>query len=223
MTIIRHIALSITLLTTLPALSMEKCNFDYLSSEPFKQRLEKAAEWVNDCPLIIEIGGGHNSIDKYIKHREVIVIDPELKNRNYGLVTHIGQRFQWWKEDPITQNKAFAVIIMGLQLEGMNGGDWQKLFNLIDRSQKTVIEYSAAFPVAKNQFKNISAAINKTITKEKEFDFSSDFTAQSNVPIYRKMVLFENAEKQALAEAKNAPSTSLEISESNDDYKKSAN
>ena len=183
--------ITITSIITSPALSMEKQHFDYLSSEPFKIRLKKAAEWINDCPLIIEIGGGHNSIDKYITDREIIVIDPEIKNRQEGLVTHIKRKFQWWKEDTVTQNKSFAVIIMGLQLEGMQGGDWQKLFSLIDRSKKTVIEYSATFPIAKNQCKNIELNINKQITQEIEFDLSSEFSEKSEVYPYRKMVLFE--------------------------------
>jgi hypothetical protein len=231
MVLINHFLLLTALLITLPIISMQKhnkndYNQDYLNSKPFKQRLETAAKWINEdknIELIIDIGGGHNSIANYVTGLNIIVVDPTLnKSREIGSVEYVKREYQFWKkdQDAITRNKNFAVVIMGLQLDRMQGNDWQDLFKLINDSQKTIVEYSTSFSTAKSQFTMIAAGINKKITNREVFDFSSDFIGQPNVPVYRKMVLFENKiEKEPAApEKQDIPSTSLEINESNDSY-----
>jgi hypothetical protein len=229
MTIARQILFSFTIFTTIPMLCMQNYDQNYLNSKPFKQRLEKAAEWINEdknIELIIDIGGGHNSIANYVTGPKIIVVDPTLnKSREIGSIEYVKKEYQFWKKDQnkAIQNKNFAVIIMGLQLDHMQGNDWQDIFKLINSSQKTIVEYSTTFSIAKKQFAMIAAGINKKITKSEEFDFYNDFIGQPNVPVCRKMVLFENQiEKEpATPEKKDVPSTSLEIDESDDDYEES--
>lgn len=221
MALFNHVLLLTIFLTTVPAISMQKYDQNYLNSKPFKQRLEIAAKWIGeDCDLVIDLGGGHNSIAHYIAGPEVIVIDPVLnKSRQEGSVTYIKREYQFWRkdQDAAISNKKFALVIMGLQLEHMQGNDWQSLFKLGDRSQKIIVEYSVNFPDAKKQFENIRAGVNKKITKETEFDFSNDFSEKSHVPVYRRMVLFENVEDGPSSSEKNNTSDELnELGNSSD-------
>ena len=93
------------------------------------------------------------------------------------------------------KKQQYAVVILGLALDNMPTHGWNQLYDLIDGSEKTVIEYSATYRPAKKQFKNIIASITKEKIAEKEFDFSQadEFKAEkynNNINAYlRKMYL----------------------------------
>lgn len=163
----------------------------YLTSQPFKARLELAASWMDDCPIIVEIGGGSNPINKYVTGKRVIVIDPEIKRHDEGSVSHIRKNFENWDDAGELNGKKYAVLLMGLELKMQDGG-WHKLFGLIDGSHKAVIEYSVTYKLAKQQVKDIKKNSPKQIIKECDFDFSEkDFSKYKEVFPYRKMICLQ--------------------------------
>ncbi len=148
-------------------------SYKYLQSEPFKERSRLAAQWVKDIDTVVEIGGGQNPISKYTSaDQKIIVIDPEIKRKEEHNITHIGKLFENWDGAGEINGKKYAVIILGLELKMQQDG-WNKLFDLINNSQKTVIEYSVTFKTAKNQVKDILNNTDKKITETKDFDLSN--------------------------------------------------
>lgn len=176
--------------------------YNYLTTAPFQQRLQDAAALVADCHTIIEIGGGLNPISKYATNPQVIVIDPEVKpyvkkKNSTQNILHSAKYFQDWHEEYLLNNGTYAVVIMGLGLGKMPNNGWQKLYALMAKSKKVVIEISTDYRPAKRQLKNIIHNIkDKVITQTKEYNFSGPeykhyFKNCSHVNPFRKMVLFE--------------------------------
>lgn len=175
----------ITLLTSSYCLAMENVDLStkknqkkytqkkawtYLASAPFKERLQKAADFVSDCDTIIEIGGGDSSIDRVMNQsdKKIIVVDPVCKRMESGHVTHIRSTFQRWKADIASRN--YAVVLLGLKLEKMDIQDWNKLYTLIDGAKKLVLEYSAENEIGRSQAKIIAKNINKQCVEQETFD-----------------------------------------------------
>src|SRR5438445_13513378 len=76
----------------------EKKQFAYLGSKTFQKRHQLAAEWTQDCPLIIEIGGGRNSMSTHlINEQKIIVIDPTIRNKNEDSIVHTAKKFEDWQ------------------------------------------------------------------------------------------------------------------------------
>ena len=176
----------------------EKQQFAYLGSKIFQERHKLAAEWIGDCTTIIEIGGGQNSMSAHLPNaQKIIVIDPTIKNADNGRILHVAKKFEDWEVDQSLKKEPYAVIILGLALTNMPMHGWHKLYDLIDDSEKTVIEYSATFKPGKKQSKDILASVAKEKTAEKEFDFSQadEFKTEkhkNNINAYvRKMYLLE--------------------------------
>lgn len=165
--------------------------FDYLRSKAFSSRFSIAAQWVKDCDIIIEIGGGNNSIDQVIRDKTVIVIDPAIKRKEEKNLIYFPKNFEYWNNYELFDNKKYAVVILGMDLKLSEIG-WKKLFDLINKSEKTVIEYSTTFKDAKKQKKHILNNTNKSITQEKELDFSGSFNKEQYANPYRKIICLEN-------------------------------
>lgn len=167
---------------------------DYLSSPAFKQRLVEAAKWVADVPTIIEVGGGKNPLDAYVQQSKLVVIDPEIKRKEDDeRIIHVGKGFeQAWEKEIAFDDQRFAVVIMGLELKMPDHG-WNKLYDYIERSEKTVIEWSVQYSLAKTLLKTILKNTTKQITQEKEFDFSQENWADlpEAYPL-RKMICLES-------------------------------
>ena len=179
----------------LKAMEHKKKKHTYLQSKPFKERLEMAATWVTGCDCVIEIGGARNPISNYIKGIPITVIDPEIRTSERGLVTHIAKRFEHWQEPESIKTQKYAVVIMGLELYMQDNG-WQKLYDLINRSDRTIIEYSVQYKVAKRQVKAIVKSVDKEVTNHHEWDLSAhDFSKFAVVHPLRRMICLETAPK----------------------------
>lgn len=183
-----------------------KKEMSYLNTKVFSERLLDTAKFIEHYPLIIEIGGGSNTIDKYIdtKKSNVIVIDPVIKNYETSEVQHIRKKFQEW-DDTTIKNCKFAVVILGLDLV-FDDNAWKKLYTLIDQSTETVIEFSSTYRTARDQFKTIKKNINKEIKEKKFYDFSESFPSikkkrktqknEFNVPTLRELYLLGAKDNQ---------------------------
>lgn len=164
----------------------------YLASQPFKQRQKIALEWSADCDTIIEIGGAGTPIDNFVANKNIIVVDPAIAHRENDNVLHVRAKFEdWYKKDLISSNN-YAVLILGLALDKMKENGWSKLYELIDNSSKTIIEYSTTYKSAKKQIKSIKKNINKSCVEEHELDLSNyDFSKYKKVNPHRKICLFK--------------------------------
>lgn len=168
----------------------EVADYPHLSLLPFKKRHEIVAEFVRDCDSIIEIGGGAHPMSMVIKDKPVIVIDKKLKKRGEGNAIHVRKKFEDWQDQQASRTN-YAVVILGLELI-MNRNGWLKLYDLIERSKKTVIEYSEENKEARKQIKDIRASItNKATVTEQDLNLSSHFCENDRVFAHRKMVIFE--------------------------------
>ena len=168
----------------------EVADYPHLSFSPFKKRHEIVAEFVRDCDSIIEIGGGANPMSMVVKDKPVIVIDKKLKKRGEDNAIHVRKKFEDW-QDQETNRTNYAVVILGLELI-MNRNGWLRLYDLIERSKKTVIEYSEENKEARKQIKDIRGSItNKATISEQDLNLSSYFCENERVFAHRKMVIFE--------------------------------
>lgn len=145
----------------------------YLRSKPFAQRQEKALSFIAECDTIIEIGGAGTPIDTFMKsgQKTIIVIDPEIKEKKEKNVEHVRKKFEEWQQPDFITANTYAVLIFGLALNKMPDNAWNKLYELINNSYKTVIEYSSTYKPAKSQIKAIKKNISKECTHE-ELDVS---------------------------------------------------
>ena len=145
----------------------------YLQSAAFKKaRQERVAQMVAACDTIIEIGGAGTPMSGFMpKDKTVIVIDPEIKRKEEGKITHIPKPFEKWQEQPVSKN--YAVVILGLQLQ-MPDGAWKKLHNLINGSALT-IEYAAQNKEARKQFKDIQASVVKEWQEPQEIEINNGY------------------------------------------------
>lgn len=187
------VPLIITFIPQIHTMKRHKKNpLTYLQSQPFQGRLTLAAQWIKDCNLVIEIGGAGNPISNFVKDKEIIVIDPAISTRAEPHATHIKKAFEQWEIPSDVFLKKYAVVILGLALDKMPEPGWKKLYNLIDTSQQTVVEYSTTYKPAKNQIKWIKKNIAKKVDQEIELDLSKcDFSQYSQVHPYRKMICFK--------------------------------
>ncbi len=149
---------------------VQKKAWSYLKSAAFKERLKKAAEFVHDCDTIVEIGGGESCIDGEIKDKNIIVVDPVCRRVEKDKVTHIRSTFQRWDAQVSSPN--YAVVLLGLKLEKMDIKDWQKLYDLINRSKKLVLEYSRENAIGLDQAKTIKKNIEKKLIDHEDFDIT---------------------------------------------------
>ncbi|CAN5148320.1 hypothetical protein BH09DEP1_BH09DEP1_6520 [soil metagenome] len=150
--------IGIILITSLNAHACEK-NSCLVSSVFKKKRQERVAKMVESCDTIVEIGGAGVAMSGFLsKDKKVIVIDPEIRRKEEENVTHVPKKFQDWNEWPKSTN--YAVVILGLKLVMPDGG-WIKLYELIQGSAITVIEYDAQSKKARKQFKDIRSSVKR--------------------------------------------------------------
>lgn len=167
----------------------------YLKSAAFKKaRQERVAQIVSACDTIIEIGGAGTPMSDFAhKDQTVIVIDPDIKRKEEGTIRHLSFGFEKWKEWPISKN--YAVVILGLHLI-MPDGAWRKLYDLIEGSAITVIEYSAHNTEAKKQFKDIKKSVTKAWAEPQEIEINGHELAKYEGWVFNHWVLQHTVLKQ---------------------------
>ncbi len=160
----------------------------YLASPAFKeQRQKKVVEMVAGCDTVIEIGGAGAPMSGFLpKDKKVIVIDPEIRRKEEGNITHVPKPFEKW--DGKFDSNNYAVVILGLQLV-MPDGAWKKLHTLIDGSAITVIEYAAQNREARKQFKDISASVTKSWQAPLELEITGHELAKFKGTVFNHRIL----------------------------------
>lgn len=173
--------------------------YAYLSSNAFQKRHIAAAAWVKNSPLIIEIGGGNNSMaSRCTENQKIIVIDPAIQKKETERITYIPAKFENWQGSEDIYSQRYSVVILGLALNNMPDHGWNKLYKLINHSECAVIEYSTTYKNGKQQVKGIikNTDINKQIINEQDFNFSQEAEFKSGiyskVNPYRKMIVLAN-------------------------------
>ena len=165
-----------------PAMAPTARGWAYLESQAFSIRSMVAASFMRNCNTVVELGAGLHSIEKFLggKHRNVIVIDPLLHDRTAGelnghacAVDHVRARFQdlRWQIDA---GANFGLVMLGMELQGMNEADFAMLYRLIDTASTTVIEFPTSWQVSRDQFAEIR---RRTRTREvfmSRVDFSGN-------------------------------------------------
>jgi len=73
-------------------------------------------------------------------------------------------------DDLNINDRPYVVVIMGLSLQKVSENGWGQLYDLIDNSEKTVIEYSDHFAMAKKQLKAIKKSIKKRVVQQHAFN-----------------------------------------------------
>jgi hypothetical protein len=160
----RRSAVSVTRKPDAPALDPPTTEWRYLRSEAFSARQVLAAHFLRDCPTVVELGGWHSSVDRYLTgaHQSVLVVDPFLRdstrNRLNGSrcrVRHVGARFQdlsW----TISRPHEYGLVILGLDLD-LADADERLLFDLVDQAKVTVIEFPTSWEPSRRQYSQIRA------------------------------------------------------------------
>jgi hypothetical protein len=142
----------------------------YLESEAFSIRYVLAAHFVSSCRSVVEIGGARTPIDRFLtgRHDRVIVLDPCIDeshtdnlNGRPCRVSHIRAHFQD-VEWGIPAAADYALVMLGLQMYGMERLNYEMLYGLINRARVTVIEFPTSWSPSQAQFSLIR---NHTRTK----------------------------------------------------------
>ncbi len=134
----------------------------YLETEAFASRNVLAAHFVRGCASVIEIGGGRSSIVPFLtgKHESVIVIDPFGRDEEFQIgecrFARLRARFQD-VEWSIAQPASYAMVMLGLELQGMSDEDYRRLYGLVAAANVTVIEFPTSWEPSRRQFDLIQA------------------------------------------------------------------
>ena len=143
-----------------PAFAPSGKNWAYLESPAFGTRSVLAASFLRECSTVIELGAGKATIDQFLtgQHASVIVLDPLLTERTMDTlngrscaIEHVRARFQdvdWIR----TGVGNYGLVMLGLELQGMEDGDHRMLYQLIDGASVTVIEFPTSWYVSQDQF-----------------------------------------------------------------------
>jgi hypothetical protein len=174
--------------TAVPVEPPEK-DWNYLESEAFATRYVIAAHFVESCRSVIEIGGSKTPIDLFLtgQHDSVIVVDPFVRegvravlNHQPCAVSHVRARFQdvdWHVPD----GADYGMVMMGLEIQGLEPEHYETLFQLINRSKITVVEFPPSWDPSLRQFEMIQANTNTKVTVQMKLDFEgNDFGDLTN-------------------------------------------
>lgn len=146
----------------------------YLESKAFATRYVIAAHFLAQCRSVIEIGGSKTPIDLFLtgQHDSVVVLDPLIResrlttlNGNPCAISHVRARFQDvdWNVPPAAD---YGMIMMGLEIQGLEQHHYEKLFQLINGAKVTVIEFPPSWEPSRQQFEMIKSRTNTRVTQQ---------------------------------------------------------
>ncbi len=147
----------------------------YLTSEALKTRYAITSYLLRDCDMIIEIGGYKTPISDFVTDKDVIVIDPKIERKITEKVVHLPIKIQDWNGSIRSSN--YAVVILGMDLH-LDDSGWKRVFELINGSKRTVIEFSASYKPAHQQFKFICDNITKNKSVGVKLDLTENDTSK---------------------------------------------
>jgi hypothetical protein len=170
-----------------PLLEPPTVQWRYLHSEAFSLRNVLAAHIVRDCPTVIEIGGCHTPIDRYLAgtHKSVLVIDPFIRdatrdslNGTPCQVRHVRARFQdlvW----TVRREREYGLVILGLDLEGLSAADQETLFSLVRGARTTVVEFASSWDPSGRMYAAILAGAGVEELQRVRLDLGATTSATS--------------------------------------------
>ena len=174
----------------------------YLYSEPFKCRYALAAYLVRDCDPIFEIGGYMTPISDFIdgdNHKLVMVTDPKMRTsfnciENNCEIRHYSHR---WPDVSFVDKdfpKQYGLVVLGLELH-LTDTEWQKFYDLVRKSKKTVLGVVPDHIHSLNQYEQIVEATGARKTMEITLDLSEndfgDLTDSAPPKTTRRIVVLE--------------------------------
>ena len=156
--------------------------WSYLEGRAFWLRYVLAANFVKDCSAVIEIGGAKTPVDLFLTgdHNSVIVLDPFISesysNTLHGRpcsVSHIRARFQDvdWLIPPGT---GYALVMLGLEIQGMESHHYNVLYELINQAKVTFIEFPTSWDSSRQQFERIKINTQTKITFHAKLDLQGN-------------------------------------------------
>ncbi len=163
----------------LPPLQM---GWRYLESEAFSMRGVIAAHWLRPCGTVIELGGYRTSVAPLLTgaHRAVLVVDPhgpeEERSAAGGRpcrVVFVRARFQdlAWS---VPRGADYGLVMLGLELHGLDEGDWRELCRLVDGARVTVIEFPPSWAPSCEQFERIRASTRTRVRFQTTLELSGN-------------------------------------------------
>jgi hypothetical protein len=144
----------------------------YLESPAFSTRYILAAHFVSGCRSVVEIGGSKSSIELFLKsaHDSVLVLDPftreshcDTLNGKPCMVSHVRARFQdvdWH----IPSGAEYGLVILGLEIQGMESSHYEALYQLVNQARVTVIEFCSSWSPSREQFELIRNNTHTRVT-----------------------------------------------------------
>jgi hypothetical protein len=143
----------------------------YLESEAFATRSVIAARFMRGCRSVVEIGSGRTSIDTFLtgRYESIVVLDPFIRegrsteSNASAEILRLRARFQdvTWE---IGVPRAYGLVLLGLELQGLNEDDYRELFRLVENAAVTVIEFPTSWSPSREQFERIRSS---TATRER--------------------------------------------------------
>jgi len=165
----------------------------YLETLPFKSRVILAANWLQDCDHILDIGGYRTPIYHYLDPKnKVVVIDPRIDDRALMNWEAIKGR---WQDHFFEAKSSQGFVCLGLEIHAPEK-DWSKFISFIDGCQRAVIGVASDHIHSVNQFERIEAGLTKLELKYTVgLDLSgNDFSGlKDSAPPYtnRRLYFFE--------------------------------
>lgn len=145
----------------------------YLESESFKSRYVLAADFMKDMDFVVEIGGYKTPIVDFLPDSvAAISIDPKSESRKYGNKMVISDYYV--DNSIIPQEKSYGVVLLGMDLENLEGKAWLELLNLIRGAEKVVIGYPIDWMPSKKQHDKILNSVPLRLSKKILLDLSGN-------------------------------------------------
>ncbi len=163
-------------------LCAEGKEWKYLESQAFATRYILAAQFIGSCRSVIEIGGAKTPIDRFLMgtHDSVIVLDPFIRecetdslNGTPCAVSHVRARFQdvdWY----IPADADYGLVILGLEIQGLEPHHYETLYELINRASVTVIEFPPSWAPSREQFEMIRSNTATKARLQMAIDFEGN-------------------------------------------------
>lgn len=161
----------------------------YLETEAFATRYVLAAHFVEPCRSVIEIGGAKTPIDLFLTghHDSVVVLDPFAREHSRTIlngspcsVSHVRARFQdvdWH----IPHAADYAIVMMGLEIQGLESHHYETLFQLVNGAKVTVIEFPVSWEPSRQQFELIKSNTKTRVTAQIKLNLeNNDFGDLTN-------------------------------------------
>jgi len=153
-------------------LAPEGKEWKYLESRAFTTRYVLAGYFVDSCRSVIEIGGAKTPIDLFLTsdHDNVLVLDPFIRESRSNFlrgkpcaVSHVRARFQdvdWH----IAKGADYGLVMLGLEIQGLEPHEYQTLYRLVNQAKVTVIEFPPSWGPSGEQFEMIRGNTDTKLT-----------------------------------------------------------